>query len=170
MDFRDQEMWTTPLRTATETKILTTDWQEYSMSATAPTGASNPVFHTRVTFTADTGDQVDIDGVTMLTPVGVEGPGISAHTGSAFVASPNPFSSVTRIAFRLPRPGPVLLALYDVSGRQVARLIDGHHKAGEFVTRWDGRDHSGGKLSSGIYFLRLSAGGFTATRRLVLLQ
>jgi hypothetical protein len=116
------------------------------------------------------GDQVDIDGVTMLTPVGVGESRVSPHAGYGLVASPNPFDSATRIAFRLPRSGPVVLTLYDVSGRQVANLIDGHHETGEFVTRWDGRDQSGGKLSSGIYFLRISAGGFTATKRLVLHQ
>jgi hypothetical protein len=68
MDFRDQEMWTTPLQTATETKTLTTDWQQYAMTATAPTGTPNPVFHHRVTFTAAATDTVDIDDVAMQPP------------------------------------------------------------------------------------------------------
>ena len=56
IDFRDQKMWTAPLQTATETKTLTTSWQQYSMSATAPTGGPNPVFHTRLTLEAALGD------------------------------------------------------------------------------------------------------------------
>ena len=63
MDFRDQEMWTDPLQTATETMTVTSEWQPYSMTATAPTGAERPVYHTRVTFAADSGDTVDIDDV-----------------------------------------------------------------------------------------------------------
>ena len=68
MDFRDQEMWTTPLQTATETKTLTTDWHQYAMTATAPTGTPKPVFHHRVTFTAAGGDTVHIDAVAMQPP------------------------------------------------------------------------------------------------------
>ncbi|MAF26676.1 MAG: hypothetical protein CME07_02290, partial [Gemmatimonadetes bacterium] len=40
MDFRDQEMWTSPLQTATEAFSLTTDWQEYTMTATAPSAGA----------------------------------------------------------------------------------------------------------------------------------
>lgn len=65
IDFRDQKMWTTALQTATETKTLTTDWQQYSMTATAPTGTSKPVYHTRVTLQANSGDTVEIDDVKM---------------------------------------------------------------------------------------------------------
>jgi lysophospholipase L1-like esterase len=65
MDFRDQRWRSTPLQSATETKTLTTDWVQYSMTATAPTGAANPVFNTRLTFTAGAGDTVYIDDVVM---------------------------------------------------------------------------------------------------------
>ena len=70
LDFRDQEIWTTPLQTTTETKTLATDWQQYSMTATAPTGTPNPVYHTRVTFTAASaaGHAIDIDDVAMQPP------------------------------------------------------------------------------------------------------
>jgi hypothetical protein len=65
MDFRNQgdgAGTSTPMQTATETKSLTTSWQEFSMTAMAPVGAANPVYHTRVTFTAGAGS-VDIDDV-----------------------------------------------------------------------------------------------------------
>ncbi len=170
LDFRDQEMWTTPLQTATETRTLTTSWQQYSMTATAPTGAEKPVYHTRVTFTAAAGVDVDIDAVTMLTPVGVEDSDVLPHIGYDLAASPNPFSTVTRVALRIPRSSPILLTVHDVSGRRVATLASGHREVGEFVTQWDGRDRSSGRVRSGIYFLRLVTGGFTETKRLILLQ
>lgn len=65
IDFRDQEMWTAPLQTTLETKDLTTNWEPYSMTATAPTGGSKPVYHTRLTLQATSGEYVDIDGVLM---------------------------------------------------------------------------------------------------------
>lgn len=67
IDFRDQGMGAgevSPMVAFTETKTLTTTWQEYSMSATAPT-TGNPVYGTRVTFTVAAGDTVDIDAVAM---------------------------------------------------------------------------------------------------------
>ena len=63
MDFRDQEMWTAPLASTTETVTLTTDWTEHTVTATAPDGA---VFHTRLTLSAAQGT-VAIDSVSMQT-------------------------------------------------------------------------------------------------------
>jgi hypothetical protein len=65
IDFRDQEMWTAPLKTDSVDIDLTTDWQSYTVTATAPTGGSKPVYHTRLTFQATSGEYVDIDGVVM---------------------------------------------------------------------------------------------------------
>jgi hypothetical protein len=65
IDFRDQGdggRETAPVVAFTETKTLTTSWEQYSMSATAPT-SGNPIFGTRITFTAAAGDTVHIDGV-----------------------------------------------------------------------------------------------------------
>jgi len=72
IDFRDQEMWTTPLDSFSETKGLgtSTKWQEFTMSATAPTGTARPVFHTRLTFQAAADSTVDIDDVVMSVEVG----------------------------------------------------------------------------------------------------
>ena len=65
IDFRDQNMWTDPLQTATEIFDTSTEWDEIIMTATAPVAGSNPVFHTRLTFQAANGSTVDIDDVEM---------------------------------------------------------------------------------------------------------
>jgi hypothetical protein len=70
LDWRDEEMWTIPLKTDAEVKTLTTAWKEYSMAATAPTGTANPVFHGRITFTAAAGATVDIDDVVLNVSAG----------------------------------------------------------------------------------------------------
>jgi len=54
IDFRNQEMYSTPLQANSETFVLTTDWQAYMLSANAPSG-SVPVFHTRVTLAGGSG-------------------------------------------------------------------------------------------------------------------
>jgi lysophospholipase L1-like esterase len=71
IDFRDQQAGAeiaTPLQSATETKTLTSAWQQVSMTATAPTGAANPVFSTRATFAEVSGAGVDIDDVIVFVP------------------------------------------------------------------------------------------------------
>lgn len=65
IDFRDQEMWTAPLHTVTETFNLTSGWEQHTVTASAPTGGLKPVYHTRLTLQATSGDYVDVDGVVM---------------------------------------------------------------------------------------------------------
>ena len=70
IDFRDQSMGgydISPMVAYTESKTLTTGWQQYSMTAAAPTDM-NPVYGVRTTFTAASGDNVDIDYVRMCSP------------------------------------------------------------------------------------------------------
>ena len=55
-----------PLIAHTETKTLSTNWQEFTLSTVAPIDG-NPVFGTRVTFSAGAGDTIEIDSVTMTT-------------------------------------------------------------------------------------------------------
>lgn len=66
IDFRDQEMWTAPLESYTKSFTLeNSGWTFLEMSATAPFGTANPVFHTRLTFQAGSGSTVDVDDVVM---------------------------------------------------------------------------------------------------------
>ena len=65
IDFRDQEMWTAPLDTVTKIFNLTNGWEPHTLTATAPTGGSKPVYHTRLTLQAVSGDHVDFDSVVM---------------------------------------------------------------------------------------------------------
>jgi hypothetical protein len=65
IDFRDQEMWTQPLFELTERKILSTTWQLYSITASAPPVTSMPVFHTRFTLRSVGSAVVDVDAATM---------------------------------------------------------------------------------------------------------
>jgi flagellar hook assembly protein FlgD len=64
----------------------------------------------------------------------------------------------------------VRLDLYDTSGRRVRTIVDGRRPAGFHTTLWDGRDESGGRVASGVYFVRMQAGDFDRTRRLVVVK
>jgi hypothetical protein len=80
---------------------------------------------------------------------------------------PNPFGVRTSIRFELPRPGKVRLTVYDVLGRLIRTVVDGHLPAGEHEVPWDARDNGGSLVSSGVYLVRIEAEGFTSTRKLL---
>ena len=83
---------------------------------------------------------------------------------------PNPFNPSTTIAFSMRRAGPVKLQVFDIRGRVVRTLIDGHREAGEYRQEWDGRDTRGAEVSAGVYLYRLEADGMTLQRKMSLLK
>jgi len=80
---------------------------------------------------------------------------------------PNPFDGSTRIGFALARSESVRLAVYDVSGREVAVLHDGRREAGSHEVTWDGQDQRGRRVAAGVYFVRLSTESATAVRKVI---
>ena len=86
---------------------------------------------------------------------------------------PNPFNSATVIRFALPVGGDVDLAIYNLAGQQVAKLVEGVREAGTYTVRWDGRDDSGRELASGVYLYQLRTGDGqqqVETRKLLLVR
>ncbi len=83
---------------------------------------------------------------------------------------PNPFNPSTTISYQLNRRMGVTLSVYDTRGRLVRTLVDGTEAAGRHDVGWDGVDHSGARVASGVYFARLAANGTVDTRRMVLLK
>ncbi|MCK4413189.1 MAG: hypothetical protein KAY32_06570 [Candidatus Eisenbacteria sp.] len=81
---------------------------------------------------------------------------------------PNPFHAQTSIDFRLTRSCPVILAIYDVAGRQVTTLMDGTMPADEYSVNWNGRDAAGRDMPSGVYLARLNAGGVILDAKVLL--
>ena len=78
---------------------------------------------------------------------------------------PNPFNPSTKIDYTIPRSGDVSLIVYNLTGQEVARLVDGEMSAGAHITTWDAS-----RIASGIYFYHLQAGDFAQTRKMVLLK
>ena len=86
---------------------------------------------------------------------------------------PNPFNPETWIPYQLAAPAEVALTIYDMNGVAVRRLTVGHQAAGMYQNRsralyWDGRNQRGESVASGIYFYTLTAGEFTATRKMLI--
>jgi len=83
---------------------------------------------------------------------------------------PNPFNSRTQIRFDLPVNTQVTLTIYDLLGRQIRVLVDMQKEAGQYRIEWDGRNQYQTPVSSGIYFCRMKAGGFTRVHKAILLR
>ena len=78
---------------------------------------------------------------------------------------PNPFNPATTIRYATTKPGQVLLKIYNLAGKEIEVLVNEKQPAGEHKIRWNPIG-----LPSGVYFYRLQAGEFTATKKLILLQ
>ncbi len=78
---------------------------------------------------------------------------------------PNPFNPSTKIKFAIPKSSFVKLTVYDILGREAAKLVNGNLSAGSYEYEFDGTG-----LNSGVYFYRLEAGEHRETRRMVLLK
>ena len=88
---------------------------------------------------------------------------------------PNPFNPETWIPYRLAEDAFVTLTIYDSSGRIVRTLDVGHRVAAFYESRskaihWDGRNEIGEQVASGVYFYHLSAGNYSATRKMLILK
>ena len=83
---------------------------------------------------------------------------------------PNPLRSSGTVQLELPRAETVRLALYDVTGRQLAVLAEGSFAAGIHAMALRPQDDTGRRLEPGVYFVRLTAGSQAMTRRMLVVQ
>lgn len=147
--------------------ILATAYTDSSGSAnlTINPGGVDTVY---VTVTAY--DCKPYEGFALARPTGVEtaplqGLPLAYVLGQSL---PNPTTGKVAIRYALPQDGRVGLRVYDIRGRLVRELVKADQQAGWKTVSWDGRDARGRNLASGVYFYRLEAGSYTATRKLVI--
>ena len=78
---------------------------------------------------------------------------------------PNPFNAVTKLEYGLPSDSDIRISVFDVSGRLVKVLVEGNQSAGTYGTMWE--DPKG---ISGVYLIKMEAGNYVMTRKLILLK
>ena len=86
---------------------------------------------------------------------------------------PNPFNPETWIPYQLSEPAEVTLHIYAIDGRLIRTVALGHQPVGMYQSKsraahWDGRNEIGEPVASGVYFYTLTAGEFTATRKMLI--
>ena len=122
-------------------------------------------------FCGNEGEESSVDN----TYAGVPDPGVrdADDLPAAFALRqnrPNPFDACTVIGFEVPGPRQVSLTIFDARGRVVKVLTDTEYEPGRHSAVWDGLDRNGNAAATGIFFVRMRAGGFTAMKKLMLLR
>ena len=140
---------------------------------------------TQITIELEFDGNIDADSTLTFTVgagaiAGYNGPELTAQITvtaireNALLANfPNPFNPETWIPYQLAKPTEVTITIYAVNGQVVRTLTLGHQPAGIYQNRsraahWDGKNEFGEKVASGVYFYRLTAGDFTATRKMLI--
>ena len=85
-------------------------------------------------------------------------------------AYPNPFNPRTTITYHLPERADVSLVIFNTRGQSIRELESGWRQAGEYAINWDGRDHRGTPVPSGLYLCRFKAGSRVFTQKLLLMR
>lgn len=83
---------------------------------------------------------------------------------------PNPFNSTTMVKYSLPEPGPTVVQVFDVTGREIIRLCDKVQPAGCYRLRWDATAMARQPLAAGVYFIRLTLKNYSATQKVIYLK
>ena len=80
-------------------------------------------------------------------------------------SSPNPFNPITTIQYRMNLPNNIRISIYDINGNPIIDVFNGYKNSGSHTIEWDAEN-----LPSGVYFVRLNAGEFTKTQKLMLVK
>ncbi len=83
---------------------------------------------------------------------------------------PNPFNPSTIIPYQIPTTTHVRLEVFNLLGQRLATLVDGERPAGTHTAHWDATDAAGRAVGAGVYIYRLTGGGHTVSRRMVLID
>ena len=83
---------------------------------------------------------------------------------------PNPFNPSTTIEFELVKPARAIVRVYNALGEVVRTLVDRQLAVGTHRVVWDGRNDHGREVASGVYLYRLTAGGVTQEKKMVLVR
>ncbi|MCY3743890.1 MAG: leucine-rich repeat protein [Candidatus Poribacteria bacterium] len=140
---------------------------------------------TEITIELEFDGDMNTDGTLTFTVgsdaiAGYNGPALTAQVAvtadrenALFANFPNPFNPETWIPYQLEKPTEVTITIYAINGHIVRTLDLGHQPAGLYQNRsraayWDGRNAFGEPVASGVYFYTITAGDFSATRKMLI--
>jgi hypothetical protein len=129
--------------------------------------SAEPVVDAAITVTIDSGESLELYGAVNEIPFAVRTEKVPVIPAEFSLAQnyPNPFNPETTIEFGMPEDAQVKVTVFNVLGQVVTALVDSEMPAGYHVVTWNASD-----MASGVYFYRIQAGDYTATKRMVLMK
>ena len=83
---------------------------------------------------------------------------------------PNPFNPITQMEYSLPQSSRVVISIYNVLGQEIKTLVNKDQDYGYHSVSWDGTDRLGKSVASGVYFTQMRSGGFSQSKKMLLLK
>jgi hypothetical protein len=130
-----------------------------------PSPGSTPAVYYRVVSLDSAGNQSAFSGVASVLLTGNGGGNLIPEVFALHQNYPNPFNPETIISYDVPVSSHVTLAIFDVNGREVDRLVNGLERAGRHFVAWKPR-----VVASVVYICRMIAGGTSFTQKLVIIK
>ncbi|MGD0339577.1 MAG: alpha-amylase family glycosyl hydrolase [Bacteroidota bacterium] len=124
-------------------------------------------YGTAIFVLADSAKQVNIPLISGIEP---HSNGQNPTAFKLYQNYPNPFNPGTTILFNVPTTKRMSVRVFNILGEEIAVIADGIYPAGTHRVQWDGRTRYNGPASSGIYFIRLEAGTFMETKKIILIR
>jgi hypothetical protein len=132
-----------------------------------PTGTYAVRCTTELPGDGDTTNNLASDSVVVHPSAGIEESRSLPAVFSLDKVLPNPSSGRTGIRYGLPKSAEVKLTVYSAAGTLVRTIAAGSRNPGRYTATWDGKDLRGRRVGTGVYLVRLEAGEFKSTRKVV---
>ena len=84
--------------------------------------------------------------------------------------TPNPVASGTEVRYEVARTSDVSIKIYNAMGQLVKTLVDERMEPGRFAATWNARNHQGDEVAAGVYFYKMTAGTFNATKKMLVVK
>jgi len=153
-------------RTLNYLRLDDEEWSsDYLFSATRPDWVN--------IYLADTLGESRGSGGTLITSVGEDNNPVIPQTEILLNNYPNPFNPYTIISFSIPYDMTnsfVELKIYDINGRLVTTLVSENLSAGNYLTKWEGDNIGGNKVSSGVYIYSIRVGDRAVNKKMTLVK
>ena len=123
------------------------------------------VFDNTIPFTLGPEGTIEREGGSLTVTTATDGPADVPAEFALHQNYPNPFNPTTTIRYDIKERSDVTITVYDAMGRAVVQLVDGSRAPGSYEVEWNARS-----MSSGVYYYRIDAGTWSATRGLMLVK
>jgi len=149
-------------------QITPSETRYFTLSYTAGSTV-NTINETLIITTNDPANP-NLDIPVLVTPSANEDPNLVPFTTALDKNYPNPFNPETTIRFSTKEAGQVRLSIYNLKGQLIRNLVDENKAAGQHRVIWNGKDDRGSNVASGIYFYRMDATNYSATKKMMLMK